>query len=76
MSDESSRKTPAESRRVRLARERCEHAIGILGRVIADERGSELLRDACRDEVVRLESALSDTARLWRIFGAGEVGAR
>ena len=67
--DESSRKTPAESRRAKLAREKCERAISVLQRVIASESETESTRVAAREELDRLEMALKDSSLLGKIFG-------
>jgi hypothetical protein len=56
----------------RLSRERCEHAIGVLQRVIANEFEQESLRVAASEELGRLQAALKDPARLGRIFRARE----
>jgi len=72
---ESSTETPAKSRREKLARERCERAIGVLQRVIVNESETESTRVAAREELGRLEMALNDSALLWKIFGMGEVSA-
>lgn len=72
---ESTTETPAKSRREKLARKKCEHAIGVLRRVIANESETESTRVAAREELGRLADALQDSARLRKIFGMGEVSA-
>lgn len=39
----------------KLTQAECEHVIVVLRRVIADERESQSLREAARDELIRLE---------------------
>ena len=73
--DESSRKTSSESRRAKLAREKCERAIGVLQRVIANESETESTHVPAREELDRLEMALSDSELMWKIFVIGEVSA-
>jgi hypothetical protein len=70
-STESSTKTPVKSKREKLAREKCERAIGVLQRVIASESETESMRVAVREELDRLKMALKDSALLGKIFGIG-----